>query len=444
MFRTTSARALIAGAFVVALSACGTSADGGASDAASQANFTGNLSGEITVWTWDGAPGTATMQKMASAFKKKTGVTVKLAALDRDNYVAQSQLALNSGNRIDVLGIQPSLSAQDVAKKMIPVSQYQDQLEKGLDGYSATSLEQLKKIFPGDSVYSVPFASTGSAVCFYNGDILSEVGLKPPQTWADVSELSKVLAQKKPGVLSLVMPADTWFQDEFVLTMVGQKAPNFYNSVRYDDGAWNAPAYVDGLARYGELYADGTLPKGTLDLPYGDAMNTFNTGKAAIVCNGSWEAGLLRAAYRKENAIKINEVGVIPVPADSAADQSLRSFLDITWGIPTTSGNPAAAAAFISWATQGDGIDLWADGLGFIPAAKDWTLKSDVLGDDPVAAKGYETLQALVAKPSSDRNNLSSFSAQAGSYDLEVAQGRMTAKEAADKGQKDLKSGLYK
>jgi ABC-type glycerol-3-phosphate transport system substrate-binding protein len=113
------------------------------------------------------------------------------------------------------------------------------------------------------------------------------------------------------------------------------------------------------------------------------------------------------------------------------------------WGIPNTTRNAASAAAFISYATQGEGIDLWADGLGFVPAAANWKLNSTVLAGDPAAEQGYQQIQQLINKPSSDRNNMSSFSAQVGKYVLEVAQGRMSAQAAAAKGQKDLDSGLY-
>lgn len=442
MFRTRPAAVLIAGTVAVALSACGTSADeAGAPDASFDSS--GEISGEITVWTWDGAPGTEVMQNLAAAFEEETGVTVTLATPDRENYVAQSQLALNSGDPIDVLGIQPSLSAQDLATNMVPVSEYADQLQDGLDGYNPAALEQMRTIYGEEEIYSVPFGSTGSAVCFYNKDILDEVGVEAPETWDDVAALAAALEAQKPGVLTLVAPSDTWFQDELVLTMVEQEAPGFFNEVRYEDGAWNAPGYVDGLARYGELYEEGTLPRNALDLPYADAMNAFNTGQAAIVCNGSWEAAVLLQSFREENGIDIDAVGAIPVPADSPDDRTVRSFLDITWGVPTTSTNPAAAAAFISFATQGAGIDIWAGRLGFVPAATDWTLEESVFGDDEVAAEGYSTIQGLIEDPSSDRNNLSSFSGQVGTYVLEVAQGRMTAQDAADAAQEDLTSGLY-
>ena len=444
--RTTRSRlsAVAATALLASLAACGNSADG-SSDSDAQAPVDGPISGAITVWTWDGAPGADAMDALAAGFEKETGVKVDSKVVSRDDYTAQVQLALNSGENIDVLGVQPSQFATEVEPKMRPVSDYADQLAGGLDGYSPLTIEQSKKLYGGDDIYSVPFGSTGSAVCFYNADILDKAGVQPPATWDDVKALTEALQQKEPGVLTLVKPSgsDSWFEDEFVLTMVGQTDPGFFDSVRYDDGAWNTDSYVSALQRYGQLYADGTLQRSALDLSYTDAMDAFNTGKAAIVCNGSWEAGMLKKSFRQENGIKASEIGVIPVPSDDAADRSARSFLDITWGIPKAADNASAAAAFISYATQGDGVDLWADNLGFVPAKADWSLDPSVLGDDKLAQQGFATIQDLINNPSSDRNNLSSLSAEVGKYVEEVAQGRMDAQDAADKGQKDLESGLY-
>lgn len=423
---------------------CGSSADE-ASTPDSGNKVTGDVAGEITVWTWDGAPSNAAMQRLAAGFQAKTGVKVTPKVLKRDDYKAQVQLALNSGERIDVLGVQPSQFASEVQSKLIPVSGYESSLAGGLGGYRPATVEQLRKLYTGGDVHSVPLGSTGSAVCFYNADLLAKAGVTPPQTWADVKALSTALAAKAPGVLTLVKPsgADTWFEDEFVLTMAGQKDPKFFNAVRYDKGRWDQQSYVDALTRYGQLYADGTLQRASLDMGYGDAMNAFNTGKAAIACNGTWEAGLLKKSFRAENGIKASSVGVIPVPSDDPSTRSLRSFLDITWGIPTTTGNPASAAAFISYASLGEGVNMWADGLGFVPAAANWKLDPSVFAGDTAAEQGYQQIQDLINRPSSDRNNLSSFSAQVGKYVLEVAQGRMSAVEAAAKGQKDLDSGLY-
>lgn len=107
------------------------------------------------------------------------------------------------------------------------------------------------------------------------------------------------------------------------------------------------------------------------------------------------------------------------------------------------SDNAAAAAAFISFVSQGEGVDVWAENLGFVPSDADWELDESVLGADDTASEGFTTIQELIADPSSDRNNLSSLSLELGKLDLEVAQGRLSPEEAASQAQEAYESGLY-
>lgn len=447
MYSSRPAKALAAtGLAALVLSACGTSADEPAPEAPDEIDWS-DVSGSITVWTWDGAPGVAIMDELGAAFEEATGVVVESRVISREDYTSQVQLSLNSGESIDVLGVQPSRFAAEVQGQLIPVSAYESSLAGGLEAYDDAALEQLSVLYDGDELYSVPLGSTGSAVCFYNADILDAAGVDdPPATWEDVRALTEALEELDSGILTLVKPSGAdgqWFEDEFLLTMVGQLDPDFFNELRYGDGGWDTPAYREALERYGTLYEEGTLQRSALDLGYADAMNAFNTGRAAIVCNGTWEAALLKEEFRTENQIDASVVGVIPVPADDPDTRSLRSFLDITWGIPDTGTNPAAAAAFISFATQGEGVDIWAGGLGFVPNVEGWELDTAVFDGDEVAQAGYEIIQELIANPSSHRNNLSSLSDQVGIHVQEVAHGRMTAEEAASRAQADFDSGLY-
>lgn len=288
----------------------------------------------------------------------------------------------------------------------------------------------------------MPVASTGSAVCFHNADMLVELDTEAPQTWEDVREATNLLAAERPEALTLVMPSgpDRWLVDACVLTMATQPDPGFFDEVRHRDGAWNSSAYVRALTRFGELYADGTLQRSALDLGYGEAMNAFHTGKAVILCNGSREAALLRADLRAAYDIACTSIGAMPVPADGPRAHTTRSFR-ITWGIPRRAENPVTAV-FIAFATQDAGVDIRADDLTFLSTASGWEPDPSVLGDDRPAADGFQEVMRRIREAGSDRNNVSAFSDSVGGYALEAAQGRRTAREAVDRGRHDLERGL--
>lgn len=437
---TSKVLAASAAAAALVLTGCSGAAPGNQS---TSAGTDATATQTINVWGWTGAPGTETMGKIITAFQAEhPNITVKYNEIAQADYKNKATLGLSSKQEIDVIAVQPNAWAADNASYFEPVENWPG-AEGILDKFQTLPIEQEKKLFPDGKVRSVPFGSTGSAVGYYNADLIKKAGLtEPPKTWDDFKKLSEGLKTAVPDAVPVVMPGDAWFQDEFVLTMVGQKSPDFFNKVRYEDGAWDTPEYRDALAKYKAAYDNGTFDKTTLDMGYEDAMSLFDNGKAAVVFNGSWEAGRLLASYREANKVQASDVGVVPVPSDNGSEASTRSFLDLTYGIPVASSHKAAAAEFIEFTTAGKGIDVWGPALGFVPAAKDWTMPNGVLTTD-AAQNGYKQLQDLIADPHGDRNNLSNFSEQVGGYVLDVVRGAKSPEDAAKQGQDDLKSGKY-
>jgi ABC-type glycerol-3-phosphate transport system substrate-binding protein len=437
--RLAAFSALFAGTVGTA-AACSSSSTGAAST---------STSGPITLnlWTWTGAPGTAQVNALIKGYQQlHPNITVHNNELASDAFKTKAALSLNSGTEIDVLAVQPNLFAAQVQSHLLPLSAWQKYLPAGtLDKFTDLSLAQMKKLFTGGELYALPWGGSGSAVGFYNASLLQELGVSAPRTWAEMAALATKLKAQKPGVSVAVMPAgstDGWFLDEFVLTLVGQSDPNFFDDVRYDNGQWNTPAYVAALTQLKQLYATGALDPNVLDLGYSDAEKLFYSGKAAILFNGSWESTDLSAAYRSANGIDIGDVGVMGVPTADGSAPSLRSFLDVTLGIPKSAKNPAAAADFIAYATAGDGVDLWADTLGELPLIKGWTPPTGAL-TSTAATQGVALLQQLIANPHSDRNNLSAFSSQVGVRIEAMLEGSSTPAQAASLMQSDLDSGKY-
>jgi ABC-type glycerol-3-phosphate transport system substrate-binding protein len=430
-----------------ALAACSSSSPTTSTPAASG---TGSSGGAVTLdlWTWTNAPGASQVAAVIAGYRKlHPNVTINNNDINNDDFKTKAQLALDSNQPIDILAVQPNLFASQVQAKLLPLSQWQSFMPAGtLSKYTPLSLAQLKKLFTGGETYAVPWAVSGSAAGFYNVALLEKAGLsEPPKTWDDMRTLADGLKSKAPGTAVAVMPAgstDGWFLDEFTLTLVGQSDPNFFDTVRYDNGKWDTPAYVAALTELSSLYSTGALDKNVLDLGYTDAQDLFYKGQSAILFNGSWESTDLSAAYRKANKISISNVGAMGVPTSDGSAPSLRSFLDITLGIPKTCKNVEVAADFIAYATAGDGVPLWADSLGEIPALNGWAPPSSAL-TTPQSVQGYTLLQDLIAHPHSDRNNLSAFSSQVGVRIESMLNNGVSPTATAAACQSDLDSGKY-
>ena len=129
---------------------------------------------------------------------------------DYKTKVAQS---LGAGEDIDVLGVQPSSWAAEIQDYLLPVSDWPDG-DAIVEKFQPSTIEQTERLFTDGELMSLPLYSTGSAVGIYNADILDELGVKPPTTWAEFKTLSDALEAQGEGILPAVMPGDDWFQDE--------------------------------------------------------------------------------------------------------------------------------------------------------------------------------------------------------------------------------------
>lgn len=441
MHSKRTAMVLLAGTAAVALMLTGcssTTTSKGSSGTPASAKQT------ITMWGWTGAPGSAVVDQEIAAFEKTNpNITVKYTEIAPADYTTKATLALSSGQSIDVLGIMPNVWAGENQQYFEPVSKWPN--AKGLTAqYNATAIAQATGLFSDKVLRTIPDASSGSMLGVYNADILKKAGFTtPPTTWVEFKKLSDWLKANDPSVLPAVIADDGDNQEDLAVTIAGQTSPNWYNNIKYHGGSIDTPNYVAALNKIKSLYADGTLDTRTLDLAYPDAAAAFDQGKAAVLWSGSWDAGRIVASYRKTNKVAYSDAGVMGVPADNASDVSLRSFLDITYGIPTKSTHKAAAAKFIQWVTAGPGVDISAPlNVGELSAKKGFKLNPSVLST-ATERNSYALLQSLVANPHSYRDNLSNLLHQIGSYVIPVINGQQTAQQAATQSQADLKSGKY-
>lgn len=385
----------------------------------------------INYWGWDGAPGSAVVEPIIAAFEAENpDIRVEYTEMAQTDYKPKVAQSLRAGEDIDVLTVQPGSWAGEIEDYLLPVADWPN--AEIADSFTDQSIEQAERMFRDGELMAVPVYSAGSAVGIYNADILAQLGVEPPTTREGFAALSAAIEAQGSDILPVVMPSDDWFQDEVVLTMVGQDDPEFFDQVRYEDGDWNTDSYVSALTDYKELFDSGTFDSATLDLDYASAMAAFDQGQAAVAFNGTWEA----------TRILSGNYGVIPFPAESAEDASLRSFLDVMLGVRADSSKQEAATAFVEFMSVGAGVDEYATTLKGVPALEGYEMPEGVLTTE-LQQQSYATLVELIENPAGDRNNLGAFSDAVGANVKQVLFGQMTPEEAAEADQQELERGNF-
>lgn len=184
---------------------------------------------------------------------------------------------------------------------------------------------------------------------FYRKDLLEKNGLKPPQTWADVVAVSKVLRDKE-GIAGIALPYGK---------LNGQNLMVWYNLLWGQGGSlfdaagkpiFNSDAGVAATKDYiGFLTQEKITPSGAAGFVEQDAVNSFKQGNSAMVPVWWWVRSQLTDP--KQSKLTDAQIGFAALP--SYKDKGNTTYTN-TWifGINDRSKRKDAAMEFLTWLSQ--------------------------------------------------------------------------------------------
>jgi len=417
----------------------------GALAVASVGSAVGQDDEQVTLQYWAWFPPLPTTEKMIEAFEAANpNIDVEINVLESTVYQDKLPLSLAAGDALDLVAVQTGAMVDQVKVDLQPLEPLLEEYVGAdwADAYAAKAVDQAKQLADDGELYILPVGALGSVVGYYNAEMFEELGLEVPTNYEEFKAYADAVTAADPNLFPVVFSGENWFQDEILLTLIGQTSPEFFNDIRYGDGRWDDPAFIEALTTYKQMHDDGIFSLDTIGIDYGGALEIFYGGGAPILLQGTWEAGMISEPFRTENGIELAEVGLMPLPviADGGTP-SIRSFIEMGLAVPANSDNPEEAMALLEFLVFGDGVDVWAPTLSFVPARLGYELPETTLPTE-VAQESFATLSQLVQNPSSDRNNVSAFSAVVGDGIIEALNGADPADVAA-KLQSEWESGRY-
>jgi alpha-glucoside transport system substrate-binding protein len=368
-----AAAAVVAGALVLTLSACG---GGGSSD-----NGTGKPSGAAKVPTtvklpklngttlevsavWSGVEA-KNFKKVLAEFENRTGAKVTFVP-------AQDPIINFLGSKI-AGGAPP-----DVA--MLPqVGAIQQAVDKKwAKPAGPEAVAQLKKNYSpgwqqigqvGGKQYGVYFKAANKSLVWYNTKVFGNAGAKEPKTWKDFLATSGTIYDSGVTPMS-IGGADGWvLTDWFENVYLSQAGPEKYDQLAQHKIKWTDPSVKQALTTLAQYWgktdylaggADGTLQT---EFPT-SVTQTFAGGdqpKAGMV----FEADFAGANVQEAKAKIGTDAKIFPFPAVGAK-------------APVVSGGDAAVVLKDSQASQAlltflaspDAATIWAQAGGFLSPDK--------------------------------------------------------------------------
>lgn len=373
--------------------------------------------GPVTLeyWTWH--PSAEVIQPVIDKYQAENpNVTINLTVMESTVYQEKLPVALASGDTVDIFGVQTGVMPARIKGYMAPLDAYfADIAGSGWESvFNPNDLQISREQTETDDLLFITHGRYGSAIGLYNVEIFNKLGLEVPTTYEEMKIVAATIKQEMPDIIPAIFTGDGWFLDEMVLTVLAQQS-DLFNEIRYGNGRWDDPAYIQALTDFKMMFDDGVF-QNVNDVGYGRAAELFDTGKAAIFYQGTWEAPRLSSAFREAQGIQLENVGAMAMPVIRAGGKStLRAFTEGGMAMPKDGENNDVAADFIFYMNGGAGFDMLNEKTFLVPNKVDSMLPADIF-NSPEGSEGWDLVVDLVANATSHRNNLSGFSAVLGQY----------------------------
>lgn len=330
----------------------------------------------LTLWHNYGTEANATAtENLVKAFEAlHPGVTIQVVSQPADNYFDLLQAAAISKTG-------PDLATQWTGLFDL---KYKDYLQPLNDLVPLSDLKKLKGIEysslnfnPDDGVLVVPLE-----VQFYNGfynkQLFQKAGLDPtkfPTTWDEFFAACDKL--KAAGITPLVYGTGgqalgggfyPWYDMSYLMMYL---APAEWQKLYTGELAWTDPTVKAQVDKWVSLFSKGYTNKDVLT--NSDSINLFESGKAAMTMEGTWQIAEFQAKMG-------DNVGVFLPPFVDTALKGVVEYGGDGFSLTSYSTHKTQAAAFLAFLASDAAQKIVADS-GLIPAKEGFSTTSRMAQD---------------------------------------------------------------
>lgn len=222
-------------------------------------------------------------------------------------------------------------------------------------------------------VYGLDMGGVAYNGMFYNKTIFDENGFKEPGTWAEFEAICNALLAK--GIAPITVgAADGWpLTSVGVSGMVGAYEQDLN---AYAKGLWEGTRKLNDekslklWGRFEQLVS--WLEPNILAITYGDAPGRFVTGKAAMMIDGTWNAGAIKDLDPNF------KFGYFPFPGDvDGKPNQLQGKYDMQFNIFAKTANKEWALKYFDFLSQKENYGPFVSALGFFPTMPGVTSTSE-------------------------------------------------------------------
>jgi len=363
--RRGAIRATIAAAATatLVLAACAPGEDTEEADEAAPSEIETNVAemGDITLTVWDqqvrGGQNEAIEQLNAAFQDAYPNITIERDARSFEDLQRTLRLSIQGDEAPDVVQANNNRSQMgafveaNLIRSLDSYAQaygWDERIPAAIQSYSSYSDDGT--VFGEGNLYGLPQAGELVGV-WYNKAKLDQLGIEPPQTFADFE--AALQTAKQAGEIPIQFGnKDPWpgiHLFGFVQNMyAGQeeiKALGYGN----EGAEWTDDPNVQAAETLRQWVDAGYFNEGFNGLDYDPSWQDFAQGEGVFLISGSWLLADLRDAMG-------DNIGFVPPPTGETDELTVTGSTGLPFAITTASDEPDAAAAYIDFITNADAM----------------------------------------------------------------------------------------
>jgi len=300
---------------------------------------TGNLSGTITVWTWDPAFNIFAMQEAAKIYKEiNPDFEINIVEVPWDDIQTRIILAA-TGNQLDTL---PDIFlVQDMAFQMNVMNYpeaFADLTNSGINFSEFGSAKVGFSAVDGRN-YGVPF-DAGTAVLALRTDILAQAGLTIADftdiTWDRFIELGQIVLEET----GIPLYSDRYRETDLIMMMVQSAGASMWNADGSPNIVGNA-VLEEVMSVFVRLIDTGVA---LMVNNWDEYIASIVNGTVAGTINGCWILGSIQTAEDQAGNWALTNIPRLNAPGATNFSNNGGS----SWAIASSSPNQALAIDFLN------------------------------------------------------------------------------------------------
>lgn len=327
--------------------------------------------GEVLTMMLNGAASDAYVagyQKLIENFNKSNdyGVTIKPEFVSNSDYKTKLTTMMASDSEPDIIFTWELGYLQKFVDggKIVDLQKYLDKDTTWANSFNKGTLVQ--ETYNKD-VYGIPTAQC-IATMYYNKAIFQQYNLKVPTTYDEYKTVCDTLLKNGITPVALASTADdAWLVSQYIQQLSdGIAGYDLFDGIKNGTRKWNDDAMVQAASTFQKEVNEGYFEKGFTGVSGSEAEALFQTGKAAMYFNGTWEISNLDNANTCQVA---KDVSCFTMPAVNAnASKVSVGSLDNSFAVTTKCKNVDAAVALLKYWTNKENAQTLLYDYGRMPA----------------------------------------------------------------------------